>query len=420
MLKRLAALLLLLCPAVAIAQPSPQNPQVQSVQFQLSNPPLPVSSASVSLTGNPGPRTVYFWIVSNYSIGNASVAGPYALPQAPNAFTGSNYATVSWAPALGASTYDLLMTLTISPPKGACNCAVATAISGVSQNVTSETLNSYTVASVDVNQYGFTEMVKQYASGKSSLSFITAAGLEGYQILSDGTVVLPRISGSTQCLHVNSVGVISGTGAECGSGTGSVTSFSSGNLPPLFATTVGNPTTTPALAFALSNAAANTLFGNFTSLSTAPSFNVMSACGDDRHALSWVAGTGFSCQLIGSVIGYTFSQPGAVPASAVGLTPISAASTLPANLTSTNATTTCQCGTNPTSSFVVTFKDGSAAIATATLDSSCNATLATTGGTAQMLAVNDQLYAYFPAVADATAANISCILRACRGSASSC
>jgi hypothetical protein len=38
-----------------------------------------------------------------------------------------------------------------------------------------------------------------------------------------GTVTLP-ITGSTQCLHVNSLGVVTGTGSDCGSGGGSVTS----------------------------------------------------------------------------------------------------------------------------------------------------------------------------------------------------
>lgn len=56
------------------------------------------------------------------------------------------------------------------------------------------------------------------------------------------------------------------------SGGGTVSSFSSGNLSPLFTTSVANPTTTPALSFSLSNAGANTYFGNATGSSAAPSF----------------------------------------------------------------------------------------------------------------------------------------------------
>lgn len=48
-------------------------------------------------------------------------------------------------------------------------------------------------------------------------------------------------------------------------GTGTVTSFSSGNLSPLFTTSVATATTTPALSFTLSNANANTVLAGPTS-----------------------------------------------------------------------------------------------------------------------------------------------------------
>lgn len=56
-------------------------------------------------------------------------------------------------------------------------------------------------------------------------------------------------------------------------GTGTVTSFSAGNLSPLFTSSVATATTTPALTFALSNAGAHTYFGNATGGTTAPSFS---------------------------------------------------------------------------------------------------------------------------------------------------
>jgi hypothetical protein len=62
-----------------------------------------------------------------------------------------------------------------------------------------------------------------------------------------------------------------------GGGTGTVTSMSAGNLSPLFTTSVATGTTTPALSFALSNAAANTFFGNNTNASAAPSFTAAGA-----------------------------------------------------------------------------------------------------------------------------------------------
>ncbi|MCX6300986.1 MAG: hypothetical protein NTW82_02275, partial [Bacteroidia bacterium] len=54
--------------------------------------------------------------------------------------------------------------------------------------------------------------------------------------------------------------------------TGTVTSFSAGDLSPLFTTIETNPTTTPALSFTLSNAGAYTVFGNNTAASATPAY----------------------------------------------------------------------------------------------------------------------------------------------------
>jgi hypothetical protein len=61
-------------------------------------------------------------------------------------------------------------------------------------------------------------------------------------------------------------------------GGGTVISFSSGNLSPLFSTSVANPTTTPALSFSLSTQTANTVFsGPTTGSPTAPTFRALVA-----------------------------------------------------------------------------------------------------------------------------------------------
>jgi hypothetical protein len=65
-----------------------------------------------------------------------------------------------------------------------------------------------------------------------------------------------------------------GTWATIG-GSGTVTNFSAGDLSPLFTTTETNTTTTPALSFTLSNAAAHTFFGNNTGSSGAPAFSAI-------------------------------------------------------------------------------------------------------------------------------------------------
>lgn len=82
------------------------------------------------------------------------------------------------------------------------------------------------------------------------------------------------ISGTTANFS-GAITVASCTG--CGSGSGTVTSFSAGSLSPLFTTSVSTATTTPALSFSLSNAAANTYFGNATGSTAAPSFTAAGA-----------------------------------------------------------------------------------------------------------------------------------------------
>lgn len=63
-----------------------------------------------------------------------------------------------------------------------------------------------------------------------------------------------------------------GTATGIGVGGGSVSTFSSGNLTPLFTTSVATPNTTPALSYTLSNAGANTVFGNCTGASAPPAY----------------------------------------------------------------------------------------------------------------------------------------------------
>ena len=77
---------------------------------------------------------------------------------------------------------------------------------------------------------------------------------------STSNLLKARINGATVSL-----------GAAGGGGT--VTSFSSGNLSPLFTTSVANSTTTPALSFTLSTQSANTVFaGPSSGSSAAPTF----------------------------------------------------------------------------------------------------------------------------------------------------
>jgi hypothetical protein len=61
-------------------------------------------------------------------------------------------------------------------------------------------------------------------------------------------------------------------GGGGGGGSGTVTDFTSGDLSPLFTTSVATSSSTPALTFSLTNAAANTFLGNNTGSSGAPAY----------------------------------------------------------------------------------------------------------------------------------------------------
>jgi hypothetical protein len=62
-----------------------------------------------------------------------------------------------------------------------------------------------------------------------------------------------------------------------GGGGGTVTTVSAGNLAPLFITSVSNPSTIPGITFSLSNASPNSVFGNNTGSSAAPTYYVPNA-----------------------------------------------------------------------------------------------------------------------------------------------
>lgn len=82
-------------------------------------------------------------------------------------------------------------------------------------------------------------------------------------------LLAPSAGTAGQVLTSNGGGMPSWTTV---SGSGTVTNFSAGNLSPLFTTSVSNSTTTPALSFTLSSAAAYTILGNNTNASAAPTY----------------------------------------------------------------------------------------------------------------------------------------------------
>lgn len=141
----------------------------------------------------------------------------------------------------------------------------------------------FTVANSPVTTSGTINVTLNSQSANSFLaSPSSSSGVPSFRTLT--TNDLPALTTGSSILYGNGSGgfnnVTIGSGLNFSSGVltgtnfgGTVTSFSSGSLSPLFTTSVASSTTTPDLTFTLSNAGANTWFGNATGSSAAPSFN---------------------------------------------------------------------------------------------------------------------------------------------------
>ena len=165
--------LLLLPPAFLWAQPEPPAPPVNTTQL---NMPLytvnvvPVPSASVRVIGgSPGSATYYYWLVANYTVGSAKVAGPFLATNAPNVLSGSNYVQIAPVYPAGVTSIDTLRTTSPVAPSGACNCAVATGTTAGSINDQSSSLLSYSVSTFDPNNLTLHLADEVQSSGVSHL-----------------------------------------------------------------------------------------------------------------------------------------------------------------------------------------------------------------------------------------------------------
>ncbi len=175
---------------------SPVPGTFSQLTIPLSQPPQPVPSGSAQVVGNPGPQTFYYWVVSDYLIGNSSPAGPFLVPNAPNVLSAANYDVVNWSPAPGASSYDVLRTATPAAPSGACNCAVATGVTGGSVLDQSNTLLSYTVSSLDPSSLAWTLTNQGQSAGVGKLSFAIGGG-EKWSVDSTGGASFTSLSAKT-------------------------------------------------------------------------------------------------------------------------------------------------------------------------------------------------------------------------------
>lgn len=139
---------------LASALVAQSNPPLTTTQLSLPVYTLnvaPATQANTAIVGNPGPRTIYYWMVTNFTIGPSSPVGPFAVTTAPNTLSGSNYVMVTPIYPAGIASIDLLKTSTSTPPNGGCNCAVATGVTSGTINDQSNSSNSYTISPVNVS-----------------------------------------------------------------------------------------------------------------------------------------------------------------------------------------------------------------------------------------------------------------------------
>lgn len=160
-------------------------------------------------------------------------------------------------------------------------------------------------------------------------------------------------------------------------GSGTVTSFSAGNLSPLFTTSVATATSTPALTFTLSNAASGTVLGNTAGSSQPPTYTADPTLGianTTEGSLTFFSATSGSAKVrvTGSSGNYNFNLP-------------LAAGTAGQVLTSQAGGTSAMTWTTPTTGTVTTFAftdgsgfDGTVSTATTTPTLSLTTTITNT------------------------------------------
>jgi len=125
-------------------------------------------------------------------------------------------------------------------------------------------------------------LVQSGASGTIDTADITASAVTYARVQNTaaGSVLLGRgagLAGVVQEITLGSGLTMTGTVlSAAGGGTGTVTSFSAGNLSPLFTTSVATATTTPALSFALASQSANLVYaGPGSGAAAAPTFRAL-------------------------------------------------------------------------------------------------------------------------------------------------
>lgn len=197
MTQRLLTPILIITLAIAGLAQNPAQPQPQvatTLAFPLMNPPGSPPSLNLAISGVPGPSssTKFYWLVSNFPIGNSSPSGPFQAFNVPATLSGANFMILNWPAVAGASTYDVLKTNTATPPTGACACAVVVGTAALTVNDQANATLAYTVNTFPVQSV--TQQLDSEATGVAGLAHV---------MLRQGNVLVNDLSRMIQTRRVN-------------------------------------------------------------------------------------------------------------------------------------------------------------------------------------------------------------------------
>lgn len=170
-------------------------------------------------------------------------------------FIASSGSWPTWlVPSVSSSTTTPTLSVSASaiPNAALANATTTLGSTTLTLGSTQTSVTSLTVDGVSPTTMGYvdaTSSIQTQLNGKQGTLTLTTSGTSGAATLSGNTLNIPQYSGG---------------------GSGTVTSFSAGNLSPLFTTSVATSTTTPALTFTLSNAAQNSVLAGPASGGSGP------------------------------------------------------------------------------------------------------------------------------------------------------
>lgn len=226
-----------------------------------------------------------------------SIANPTTTPVISIATDGSHYLPTTtdqtnWNSKQAAGNYITSLTGDVTATGPGSVSSTVTRINGISlaglttgllKNTTSTGIPSIAIAGTDyispLVSSSYLSGAKQTFSPSSTSSGINIGGISSDpSSVSNGDIWLNTTSNTYNIRVAPGVtqSICTSTNGLC-AGSGTVTTFSAGNLSPLFTTSVATPTSTPALSFVLSNAAAHTFLGNSTGSTASPAYSLIGA-----------------------------------------------------------------------------------------------------------------------------------------------